>query len=91
MSAVDDFASDVNGLVADIEAQFKTLNDMKGKIKDQANTVAAGWSSYFAAQREGLQKAQDALNRISNAPVSQTPTQDTGSVHQVLSEAKVVR
>lgn len=73
MSSIDEFAGDVNGVVADIEAQFKSLSDMKTALSKQANEVAARWSDYFAAQKHAMQKAQDALNRISNVPLSETP------------------
>lgn len=73
MGAIEEFGSDLQGLTADIENQFKTLNEMKLKLREQSNTVAGNWSDYFAKQKADLTKAQDALNRISNLPVSETP------------------
>lgn len=72
MSAIDEFASDVNGILADIEMQFRSLQDMKADVKSRGNELAANWAHYFAAQKAAMQKAQDALNRISNVPLSET-------------------
>lgn len=80
MGAIEEFASDITALSADIENQFKSLNDMKLAVRQQSNDVAARWSDYFARQKADLQKAQDMLNRISNIPLSETsPKTPTGA------------
>lgn len=76
MSSIDEFADGLGGALADIEMQFRALNDMKLQVQKQAGEVTTNWSNYFAAQRESLQRAQDALNRISNVPVTQVPKVD---------------
>lgn len=85
MSAIDEFASDVNGIIADMEAQFKVLQDTKAALKTQGNTLAANWAQYFAAQKAAMQKAQDALNRISNVPLSETspPAATNGALSSI--------
>lgn len=85
MSAIDEFAADVNGVIADIEAQFKTLQDTKAALKKQGNDLAFNWAAYFAAQKVAMQKAQDALNRLSNAPLSETspPTVTNGALSSI--------
>lgn len=70
MSHIDEFASDVNAIIADLNAQFGALNDMKVALKTQGNDIAAQWSQYFTDQKQAMQAAQDALNRISNVPLS---------------------
>lgn len=73
MGAIEEFGSDLPALMADIEYQFKALNDVKTKLKVQSAEVIARWSDYFAKQQADLRSAQDMLNRISNVPVSETP------------------
>ena len=73
MSSIDNFSSDLAGLMADIENQFKSLNEVKEALRTQANDVAGDWSDYFASKKAELQAAKDALNRISNIPVSGIP------------------
>lgn len=73
MGALDEFASDVNVIVADLNAQFSVLNDRKLALRTQGNAVAAKWAVYLDGQKAAMTKAEDALNRISNVPLSETP------------------
>ncbi len=73
MGALDEFASDVNGIVADLNTQFAVLQDKKLALRDKGNAVAAKWNEYLTKQATAMQAAEDALNRISNVPLSETP------------------
>lgn len=78
MGAIDDFGSDVNNIIADLNDQFKALNDAKRKLQERGNTIATKWSDYFQAQAKSIAAAEDALNRISNVPLSSAPTSEPG-------------
>ncbi len=77
MSAIDQFAEDVNGVVADLESQFKVLGDRKRKLQDRGNDIALRWAKHFEAQDRALTQAEQALNRISNVPVTKTEQTDS--------------
>lgn len=72
MSAIDEFASDVNGVLADLNAQFGVLNDRKQGLKSKGGDIAQRWAQHFDEQARAMQTAEDALNRISNVPLSST-------------------
>jgi hypothetical protein len=73
MSALDEFATDVNGIVADLNAQFSVLNDRKLKIKQRGGEIAQKWAEHFDVQETAMKRAEDALNRISNVPLTSVP------------------
>ena len=70
MSAIDEFGSDVNTILADLEAQFKKLNAAKQDLKTRGGEVAGRWAQHFAVQAKAINDAEIALNRISNAPLT---------------------
>jgi chromosome condensin MukBEF ATPase and DNA-binding subunit MukB len=72
VGALDEFAGDVNGIIADINAQFSVLQEKKLALRDKGNALAAKWNEYLTAQAKAMQTADDALNRISNLPLSET-------------------
>ncbi|MDE2471862.1 MAG: hypothetical protein KGL35_24840 [Bradyrhizobium sp.] len=71
MGAIDEFADDVNGIVADIEAQFKVLGDRKRQVQERGNEIAHRWAVYFDTRDQALTQAEAALNRISNVPLTE--------------------
>lgn len=73
MSAIDEFANDLNVTLADLDAQFKELNIRKQKVKERGAEVALRWKQFFAEKDRAISAAEDALNRVSNVPVSQQP------------------
>lgn len=80
MGAIDEFGSDVNGIIADLNAQFKVLNDAKANLKQRGGEIAQKWAEYFTEQTKAVAAAEAALNRISNIPLSSvsqtTPTSE---------------
>lgn len=78
MSQLDEFADNIDDIVASHNARFTKLNDAKRALQVQGDTIATGWENYFLNESKKLQAAQAALNRISNAPLSSvspiTPT-----------------
>jgi hypothetical protein len=80
MSALDEFADNINDIVANHDARFRKLNERKQALQIRGDDIAAGWESYFADQEKQLAAAEAALNRISNihlSSVSQTtPTSE---------------
>ena len=81
MSQLDEFADNIDDIVASHNARFTKLNDAKRALQVQGDTIATGWENYFLNESKKLQAAQAALNRISNAPLSTvTPATPTGGV-----------
>ena len=81
MSALDEFADNVNDIVASHNARFQKLNDAKRALQVKGNDIADRWEQYFTEEAKKLQVANDALNRISNAPLSTvTPATPTSGV-----------
>lgn len=79
MSALDEFASDVDGIIADLNAQAAVLNDRKTKLKERGNDVLARWAQHFSDQEASLTRAESALNRISNVPLSESSPPKTAT------------
>ena len=81
MSQLDEFADNIDDIVASHNARFTKLNDAKRALQVQGDTIATGWENYFLNESKKLQAAQAALNRISNAPLSTvTPATPTSGV-----------
>ena len=81
MSQLDEFADNIDAIVASHNARFTKLNDAKRALQVQGDTIATGWENYFLNESKKLQAAQAALNRISNAPLSTvTPATPTSGV-----------
>jgi|KBSMisStandDraft_5_1062788.scaffolds.fasta_scaffold00163_43 hypothetical protein len=70
MSQLDEFADNIDDIVAGHNARFAKLNEAKRKLQAQGDEIATGWENYFLNEAKKLQAAQAALNRISNAPLS---------------------
>ena len=79
MSALDEFADNVNDIVASHNARFQKLNDAKRALQVKGNDIADRWEQYFTEEAKKLQVANDALNRISNAPLSGTSVKPPNS------------
>jgi hypothetical protein len=73
VGAIDEFGSDITAITADLDVVFKVLNDKKAKLKQRGNDVAMGWAKFFDAQNQAITAAENALNRVTNAPVMETP------------------
>jgi hypothetical protein len=73
MGAIDNFASDLNGVLADSENNFRKLAERKQRLRDRSAEVAGKWSAYFDLQEKSIQAAEDALNRVSNLPLTPEP------------------
>lgn len=86
MGALDEFADDLTATIADLNAQFAALNERKAKIKLRGNDIAQAWSEHFTDQEAAIRKAEDALNRISNVPLSSAKTQQTSTSGGALSK-----
>lgn len=72
MSQLDEFADNIDDIVASHNKRFQALNEAKRKLQAQGDEIATGWENYFLSEAKKLQAAQAALNRISNAPLSST-------------------
>lgn len=85
MSQLDEFADNIDDIIARHNEMFTALNDAKRKLQVQGNEIAAGWQNYFANETKKLATAQAALSRISNAPLSTTtaPTPATEALSAV--------
>ena len=79
MSQLDEFADNIDDIVASHNARFTKLNDAKRALQVQGDTIATGWENYFLNESKKLQAAQAALNRISNAPLSGTSVKPPNS------------
>lgn len=80
MGAIDNFAGDLNGILADAEDRFRKLSERKQRLRDRSAEVAGKWGAYFDLQEKSIQAAEDALNRVSNVPLTsepKTPVTDT--------------
>jgi len=84
MSQLDEFADNINDIVASHNERFAALNEAKRKLQVRGDEIAAGWEQYFLNEAKKLSAAEAALNRISNAPLS-TSTSTTAKT-SVLSE-----
>ena len=72
MGAIDEFASDLNNMLADIDNTFKALSDRKNALQKKGNDVAQRWAEHFDGMQKSMTDAEAALNRISNVPISST-------------------
>ena len=88
MSQLDEFADNVNDIVAGHNERFRKLNDAKRALQVKGNDIADRWEEYFINEAKQLAMAEAALNRISNVPLS-TSTQNTAKT-SVLSEVPKV-
>jgi hypothetical protein len=70
MSQLDEFADNVNDIVAGHNARFQKLNDAKRALQVRGNDIADRWEEYFINEAKQLATAEAALNRISNVPLS---------------------
>ena len=80
MGAIDEFASDLNSMLADIDNTFKTLSDRKNQLQRKGNDVAQRWAEHFDAMNKSMTDAEAALNRISNVPISSSPPQTPANI-----------
>jgi hypothetical protein len=85
MSQLDEFADNVNDIVAGHNARFQKLNDAKRALQVRGNDIADRWEEYFINEAKQLAMAEAALNRISNVPLSTTtaPTAKTNVLSDV--------
>lgn len=74
MSQLDEFADNIDDIVASHNKRFQALNEAKRKLQAQGDEIATGWENYFMSEAKKLAAAQAALNRISNAPLSSVST-----------------
>ena len=74
MSQLDEFADNIDDIVAGHNARFSKLNEAKRALQVQGNDIAQGWEDYFVSEAKKLQAAKAALSRISNAPLSGVST-----------------
>jgi hypothetical protein len=88
MSQLDEFADNVNDIVAGHNERFRKLNDAKRALQVKGNEIADRWEDYFTNEAKKLQQANDALNRISNVPLSTSTS--TVAKSTVLSEVPKV-
>ena len=72
MSQLDEFADNIDDIVAGHNARFEKLNAAKRALQVRGDEIAAGWEAYFLGESKKLEAANAALNRISNAPLSST-------------------
>ena len=72
MSQLDEFADNIDDIIARHNQRFTALNDAKRRLQVQGDEIASGWETYFANESKKLATAQAALSRISNAPLSTT-------------------
>jgi hypothetical protein len=70
VSQLDEFADNIDNIVAGHNARFQKLNEAKRALQTQGDTIAQGWEDYFMGEAKKLAAAQAALARISNAPLS---------------------
>jgi ethanolamine utilization microcompartment shell protein EutL len=70
MSALDEFADNIDDIVAGHNVRFEKLNKAKRALQVQGDEIAQGWEDYFTNEAKKLQAAKAALSRISNAPLS---------------------
>ena len=70
MGKLTNFADEVNEDLGDLEQLFSGLYDKKQLLKQRGAEVAGRWSEYFADQTKALAAAENAINRLSNVPLS---------------------
>lgn len=73
MSALDQFAADIGDTLAEINSRFADLNAQRQRVKTMGEDIAFRWAAHLSEQSKALQAAEDALNRISNAPAPPKP------------------
>jgi hypothetical protein len=83
MGAIDEFGSDVNSILADLNAQFGALNDAKAKLKQRGGDIAQRWAEYFQDQAKAIAAAEAALNKVSNVPLAASSPPSVTPVSQV--------
>ena len=72
MSALDEFADNVNDIVASHNARFQKLNDAKRALQVKGNDIADRWEQYFTEEAKKLQVANDALAAKAKAQIYQS-------------------
>jgi hypothetical protein len=77
VSQLDEFADNIDDIVAGHNARFQKLNEAKRALQTQGDTIAQGWEDYFMGEAKKLAAAQAALNRISNAPLASASSTTT--------------
>lgn len=86
MGQLDSFAEDVNSTISDLNTVFGALNVRKQRLRDRGAEIASKWVAHFDGQEAALKAAEDALNRISNVPLSEA--KPAPPKEQTLSEAQ---
>lgn len=77
MSKLNSFADEVNEDLGDLEQMFGNLYERKQLLKERGREVAGRWDEYFTEQTKALAAAENAINRISNVPL--TPSSGASS------------
>jgi hypothetical protein len=69
MTKLDEFASNIAGGLSDLEDGFGKLSDRVNALKKRGASIGDRWNAWLLTQEQSVAAAENAINKISNAPV----------------------
>ena len=73
MSKLENVASRAPQILADLEARAEQLDKRLSGLDEKGRSTFARWDSHLDKQDQAVAAAEDAINRLSNSPLPDSP------------------